>query len=437
MIKVAAINSLEELGKYLTKKDMSISPEIMEAVKAIVNDVRANGDEAIAKYTKAFDGIDLEDGFRVSEYEIDEAYRQTDTKLLAALEIAAVNINAFHEKQMPIDIRITTKGNSELGFIYKSIRRVGVYVPGGLGAYPSTVLMNIIPAKIAGVKEIAIFTPPDKSGKIHKSVAACAKLLGIDEIYKIGGAQAISAAAFGTRTIKRVDKIVGPGNAYVACAKREVNGNVAIDTIAGPSEILVIADSTANPIYIASDMLSQAEHDKMAKCYLITDSYELAEKVVRELRGFVEKLSRKDIIAKALENSFIFIVEDYKMAFDAANIIAPEHLELLGQEVEKGIDMIENAGAIFVGSYSPEPIGDYIAGTNHVLPTDGNARFSSGLCVMDFMKHTSLVKYSKEDFIKYAPYAVEIAENEELTAHANSLQQRLLKEDKYDYTRCK
>jgi histidinol dehydrogenase len=429
MIKIAPINSLEELGGYLTKKDMSISPEIVEAVKVIVNDVRANGDEAVAKYTRAFDGVKLEDGFRVSEYEVDEAYRQTDENLLAALEVAALNINAFHEKQLPTDISFTTKGNSELGFIYKPIRRVGVYVPGGLGAYPSTVLMNVIPAKIAGVKEIAIFTPPDRFGKIHKSVAACAKLLGIDEIYKIGGAHGIAAAAFGTSSIKKVDKIIGPGNAYVACAKREVYGHVAIDTIAGPSEILVIADRTANPVYIASDMLSQAEHDEMAKCYLITDSYELAEAVVQELKNFAEELSRKNIIIKALENSYIFMVKDYEMAFDVANMIAPEHLELLGQDVEKMVDRVENAGAIFVGSYSPEPIGDYIAGTNHVLPTDGNARFSSGLCVMDFMKHTSFVKYSKEDFIKYAPYAIEIAENEELTAHANSLRQRLLKED--------
>lgn len=437
MIKIVEINSLEDLKEYLNKKDMSISPKIVESVKAIVNDVRAKGDEAIARYTNAFDGVDLVEGFRVSEYEIMEAYRQTDAKLLAALEVAAININAFHEKQLPVDVSFTTKGNSNLGFIYKPIRRVGVYVPGGLGAYPSTVLMNVIPAKIAGVKEIVIFTPPDKSGEIHKSVAACAKLLGIKEIYKIGGAQAISAAAFGTDSIKKVDKIIGPGNAYVACAKREVYGYVAIDTIAGPSEILVIADRTANPIYIASDMLSQAEHDEMAKCYLITDSYELAKEVAQEIKSFAEELSRKNIISKALENSFIFIVKDYEMAFDVANRIAPEHLELLGNEVEKMVDRIENAGAIFVGSYSPEPIGDYIAGTNHVLPTDGNARFSSGLCVMDFMKHTSLVKYSKEDFIKYAPYAIEIAENEELTAHANSLRQRLLKEDKDDYTRCK
>lgn len=437
MIKIVEINSLEDLKEYLNKKDMSISPKIVESVKAIVNDVRAKGDEAIARYTNAFDGVDLVEGFRVSEYEIMEAYRQTDAKLLAALEVAAININAFHEKQLPVDVSFTTKGNSNLGFIYKPIRRVGVYVPGGLGAYPSTVLMNVIPAKIAGVKEIVIFTPPDKSGEIHKSVAACAKLLGISEIYKIGGAQAISAAAYGTGSIKKVDKIIGPGNAYVACAKREVYGHVAIDTIAGPSEILVIADGTANPVYIASDMLSQAEHDKMAKCYLITDSYELAIEVIQEIKNFVEELSRKDIIIKALENSFIFIVKDYEMAFDVANRIAPEHLELLGNEVEKMVDRVENAGAIFVGSYSPEPIGDYIAGTNHVLPTDGNARFSSGLCVMDFMKHTSLVKYSKEDFKKYAPYAIEIAENEELTAHANSLRQRLLKEDKDDYTGCK
>jgi histidinol dehydrogenase len=429
MIKAVEVNNLEDIKEYLNKKDMSISPEIVEAVKAIVNDVRTKGDEAIAKYTREFDGVDLVEGFRVSEYEIDEAYRQTDAKLLAALEVAAMNINAFHEKQLPKDISFTTKGSSNLRFIYKPIRRVGVYVPGGLGAYPSTVLMNVIPAKIAGVKEIVILTPPDKSGEIHKSVAACAKLLGIDEIYKIGGAHGIAAAAFGTSSIKKVDKIIGPGNAYVACAKREVYGHVAIDTIAGPSEILVIADRTANPVYIASDMLSQAEHDEMAKCYLITDSYELAEAVVQELRNFAEELSRKNIIIKALENSFIFMVKDYKMAFNVANMIAPEHLELLGQDVEKMVDRVENAGAIFVGSYSPEPIGDYIAGTNHVLPTDGNARFSSGLCVMDFMKHTSFVKYSKEDFIKYAPYAIEIAENEELTAHANSLRQRLLKED--------
>jgi histidinol dehydrogenase len=429
MIKVVGVNNLEDIKEYLYKKDMSISPEIVEAVKAIVNDVRTKGDEAIAKYTREFDGVDLVEGFRVSEYEIDEAYRQTDAKLLAALEVAAMNINAFHEKQLPKDISFTTKGSSNLRFIYKPIRRVGVYVPGGLGAYPSTVLMNVIPAKIAGVKEIVILTPPDKSGEIHKSVAACAKLLGIDEIYKIGGAHGIAAAAFGTSSIKKVDKIIGPGNAYVACAKREVYGHVAIDTIAGPSEILVIADRTANPVYIASDMLSQAEHDEMAKCYLITDSYELAEAVVQELKNFAEELSRKNIIIKALENSYIFMVKDYEMAFDVANMIAPEHLELLGQDVEKMVDRVENAGAIFVGSYSPEPIGDYIAGTNHVLPTDGNARFSSGLCVMDFMKHTSFVKYSKEDFIKYAPYAIEIAENEELTAHANSLRQRLLKED--------
>ena len=437
MIKIAQVNELEDLREYLKKKDMSISPEVVKSVKAIVNDVRANGDEAVAKYTSTFDGVNLGSGFRVSEYEIEEAYRQTDVKLLAALETAAMNINAFHKKQFPVDISFITKGNSNLGFIYKPIRRVGVYVPGGLGAYPSTVLMNVIPAKIAGVKEIVIFTPPDKTGKIHKSVAACAKLLGIEEIYKIGGAQAISAAAFGTGSIKKVDKIIGPGNAYVACAKREVYGHVAIDTIAGPSEILVIADRTANPVYIASDMLSQAEHDEMAKCYLITDSNELAQAVARELKNFVDKLSRKAIIAKALENSFIFIVKDYEMAFDVANKIAPEHLELLGQEVEEMVDRVENAGAIFIGSYSPEPIGDYIAGTNHVLPTDGNARFSSGLCVMDFMKHTSVVKYSKEDFIKYAPFAIKIAENEELTAHANSLRQRLLKEDKDDYNGCK
>lgn len=437
MIKIAQINNLGDLREYLNKKDMSISPEVVESVKAIVNDVRAKGDEAIAKYTSRFDGVDLCSGFRVSEYEIEEAYRKTDAKLIKALQVAAININAFHEKQLPADMSFTTKGNSNLGFIYKPIKRVGVYVPGGLGAYPSTVLMNVIPAKIAGVSEIVIFTPPDKSGEIHKSVAACAKLLGIEEIYKIGGAQAVAAAAFGTDSIRKVDKIIGPGNAYVACAKREVYGHVAIDTIAGPSEILVIADRTANPVYIASDMLSQAEHDEMAKCYLITDSSELAQQVVQELKNLAGKLTRKDIIAKALENSFIFIVKDYKMAFDAANVIAPEHLELLGEEVEKMVDKIENAGAVFIGSYSPEPIGDYIAGTNHVLPTDGNARFSSGLCVMDFMKHTSIVKYSKEDFMKYAPYAVVIAENEELTAHANSLQQRLLKEDKDDYTRCK
>lgn len=437
MIKIAEINNLQALANYLRVKDRSLSPDIVEAVKSIVNDVRANGDKAVVKYSKAFDGVDLTEGVRVSDEEIADAYEQIDARLLEALQTAASNIKTFHERQLPADISYTTQGGSKLGLIYKPIRRVGVYVPGGLGAYPSTVLMNIIPAQIAGVKEIAIFTPPNTTGSIHPSVAACAKLLGIDEIYRVGGAQAVAAAAFGTLSIPKVDKIVGPGNAYVACAKREIYGYAAIDTIAGPSEILVIADKTADPRYIAADMLSQAEHDKMAKCYLATDSMELAQAVKKELAAFVEQLPRQDIILDALANSFIFVMENLDAAYEAANIIAPEHLELLGTEAEEGIDKIYNAGAIFVGNYSPEPIGDYIAGTNHVLPTDGSARFSSGLCVMDFIKHTSLVQYSKEDFLKYAPYAVEIARNEELTAHSNSLLQRLRKERRNDSTGCK
>lgn len=425
MIGRVKINELSEVIEFIKNKDISMSKAIEKQVRRIVEDIRFEGDRALNRYTKEFDKVELGNNFRVSKEELEEAYKRVNQKLLKALELAANNIFDFHRKQITSNINMITENKSQLGLVYKPLQRIGVYVPGGLGAYPSTVLMNVIPAKIAGVREIVIFTPPGRNGKIPESVGACATLLGIDEVYKIGGAQAIVAGAFGTQTIKRVDKIVGPGNAYVACAKREIYGYVAIDSVAGPSEILIIGDKTANPKYVAADLLSQAEHDKMAKAYLVTDSMELAIAVENEIKNFTNKLSRKEVIVEALKNSYIFLVDDINLAFDIANLIAPEHLELMGASVEDRLDEINNAGAIFVGEYSPEPIGDYIAGTNHVLPTDGNARFSSGLCVMDFMKHTSVVKYSREDFKLYAPYAVEIASNEGLTAHRNSLTQRL------------
>lgn len=343
---------------------------------------------------------------------------------MQALELAYENIYQYHLKQKE-ETWLFTKGDTILGQIVRPLERVGIYVPGGNGSYPSTVLMNSIPAKVAGVKEIIMVTPPDKEKKINKYTLAAAKICGVNKIFKVGGAQAIAALAFGTELIPKVEKIVGPGNIYVAIAKKILFGNVDIDSIAGPSEVLIIADSFANPKYVAADLLSQAEHDAMARCILITTSQDLALEVNKKVDEML-KANPNQIAAQSIErNGVIIIVEDLDDAVEIANRICPEHLELCCKNSEDLIFKIKNAGAIFVGEFSPEPIGDYIAGPNHVLPTSGTARFFSPLGVYDFVKRISLIKYSKEQFLKDAPFAIEIAQKEGFLFHANSLKVRL------------
>lgn len=410
----------------LGKKPQIFPEEVTTTVRRIIEDVAKQGDMAVKKYSALYDGFDISRELKLSQKEIEEACSMVENEAWKAIAIAIKNIGAFHLNQLEKGWTMSTPGGSILGNIVNPLKRVAVYVPGGTAAYPSSVIMNVVPAQIAGVQEISLFTPPDRADGINKYVAAAAYELGIDSIYRVGGAQAVAAAAFGTETIRKVDKIVGPGNIYVAAAKREVYGAVDIDMIAGPSEILIIADSSANPCYIAADMLSQAEHDELAKCVLITDSWELAQAAAKELEEQLKRLERRSIAEVSLQsNSYILVVDRLEAAVDIANEIAPEHLELVIREPDALLPSIKNAGAIFVGEYSPEPIGDYIAGPNHVLPTSGTARFFSPLSVKDFLKTSSLIRYSAKDFYTYAPYAALLAEREGLTAHANSLKVRL------------
>lgn len=397
-----------------------------ERVTAIIDTVRKNGDEAVFSYTKQFDGADIcADNLVVTKEEIDEAYKTVDPTLLDVIRKALVNIREYHEKQRQYSWFDSRDNGIILGQKVTPLQRVGVYVPGGKAVYPSSVLMNVVPAKVAGVDEIVMTTPPGKDGKICASTLVAATEAGVDKIYKVGGAQAIAALAFGTKSVPKVDKIVGPGNIYVALAKKAVFGHVSIDSIAGPSEILVLADESANARFVAADLLSQAEHDEMASAILVTTSQQLAEQVSAEVDKFVAKLSRKEIIQKSLDNyGYILVAGSEAEAIETANDIASEHLEIVMKDPFTVMTKIRNAGAIFLGTYSSEPLGDYFAGPNHVLPTNGTAKFFSALSVDDFIKKSSIISYSREALEPIYKDIVQFAECEQLTAHANSIRVR-------------
>ena len=399
-------------------------------VAKILEDVKREGDKALFGYTARFDGAHLDaETVRVTEQEIQEAYDQVDEELLGIIRRALHNIRTYHEKQRQNSWFDSRPDGTILGQKVTALARVGVYVPGGKAAYPSSVLMNIAPAKAAGVDEIIMVTPPDKNGKVTPTTLVAAKEAGADVVYKIGGAQAIGALAYGTESIPKVDKIVGPGNIYVALAKKAVYGHVSIDAIAGPSEILVIADDSANPSYVAADLLSQAEHDELASAILVTTSEELADAVSKEVDRFTAQLSRKEIIQKSLDNyGYILIAESMDEAISIANEIASEHLEIQTKNPYDVMTKIRNAGAIFIGEYSSEPLGDYFAGPNHVLPTNGTAKFFSPLSVDDFIKKSSIIAYSKEALEKVHEDIESFAAAERLTAHANSIHVRFNKE---------
>lgn len=393
------------------------------AVAEIIAEVRRDGDEALFRYTRKFDGAEIDaESIQVTEEEIAQAYDAVDPSLLEVIRKALVNIRDYHEKQKQNSWFDSTPQGTILGQKVTPMSRVGVYVPGGKAVYPSSVLMNVIPAKVAGVEEIIMTTPCSKEGKVNPAVLTAAKEAGVHKIYKVGGAQAIAALAYGTESIPKVDKIVGPGNIYVALAKKAVYGNVSIDSIAGPSEILVLADESANPRYVAADLLSQAEHDELASAILITTSQKLAEEVSREVGGFLNVLSRKAIIEKSLENfGYILVAETQEEAIKTANDIASEHLEIVMENPFEVMTKIKNAGAIFLGEYSCEPLGDYFAGPNHILPTNGTSKFFSPLSVDDFVKKSSIIYYSKEALEKIHKDIEQFAASEQLTAHANSI----------------
>lgn len=415
----------KDILQNLLKRSPNNYGEFEGRVNAIIEEVRNNRDQAVFNYTKQFDGADINAGnILVTEEEIAEAYEQVDTTLLAVIRKSLVNIKKYHEKQVQ-NSWFTTEDGIILGQKVTALATVGVYVPGGKAVYPSSVLMNVLPAKVAGVDRIVMCTPPGKDGKVYPSTLVAAKEAGVDEIYKVGGAQAIAAMAFGTESVPKVDKIVGPGNIYVALAKKAVFGYVSIDSIAGPSEILVLADETANPRYVAADLLSQAEHDEMASAILITTSQKLAEEVSAEIDQFVAELSRKEIIQKSLDNyGYILVADNMEEAIDTVNAIASEHMEIVTADPFHVMTKIRNAGAIFIGEYSSEPLGDYFAGPNHVLPTNGTAKFFSALSVDDFIKKSSIISYSWEALEKVHKDIEQFAECEKLTAHANSIRVR-------------
>lgn len=401
------------------------------AVAEIIETVKKGGDEALFSYTEKFDHCKMDAAhIRVTREEIDEAYQKVDADFVEVMKKSAANIRAFHEKQLRNSWFDPKPDGTILGMKILPIAIAGVYVPGGKAAYPSSVLMNVLPAKVAGVERIIMATPPGADGKVNPGTLVAAHIAGVDEIYKVGGAQAIAAMAFGTQSIPKVDKITGPGNIFVALAKKACFGYVSIDSIAGPSEILVIADETANPRYVAADLLSQAEHDELASAILITTSKTLADQVSIEVDRFVANLSRREIIEKSLNNyGYILLVDSLDEAADTANEIASEHLEILTKDPFAMMTKIRNAGAIFLGEYSSEPLGDYFAGPNHVLPTNGTARFFSPLNVDDFLKKTSIISYSRPALEKIHQDIECFAENEGLTAHANSIRVRFEKED--------
>jgi len=424
MIPIINQNENSELFTKLIQRTQFDFNRINTTVEEIVMNVKKYKDDAVRKYTNAFDGVDLSD-FKVSEKEINDAFLRIDTKLKGYLEEALENIKSYHEKQIITSFQIEKEKGIMLGQIVKAIDTVGIYVPGGTASYPSTVLMNAVPAKIAGVKRLVMVTPPNKEGRVKDSILVAAKLAGVDEIYKVGGAQGIAALTYGTETIPKVNKIVGPGNIYVAIAKRLVSGYVGIDMIAGPSEVVIIADRFANPDYIAADLMAQAEHDVLAASILITDSKELAIQVKESLNRQIIDLERKKIIEEALSNyGAILLTSSLEESISIANLLAPEHLEILTKQPSEVLEKIENAGAIFLGEYTPEPVGDYFAGPNHTLPTSGTARFASALSTLDFLKKTSVVSYSKEALKDASEAIIGLANEEGLTAHANSIKIR-------------
>lgn len=416
----------ENILADLLKRDPNNYSSYAGTVQEIVDAVKEKKDEALFAYTEQFDKAHVDaSNVRVTEEEIKEAMDQVDPKLLEVMKTSMANIRAYHEMQIRRSWFDSKPDGTLLGQKITALERVGVYVPGGKAAYPSSVLMNIIPAKVAGVDKIVMVTPPGKDGKVNPVTLTAAHLAGADEVYRVGGAQAVAALAFGTESIPRVNKIVGPGNIFVALAKKAVYGHVSIDSIAGPSEVTVLADEGADPRFAAADLLSQAEHDELASAILVTTSRELAEKVSEEVDRFVERLSRKEILEKSLENyGYILVADSMDAAVDTVNAIAPEHLEILTANPFETMTKIRNAGAIFLGEYSSEPLGDYYAGPNHVLPTNGTAKFFSPLGVDDFIKKSSIVYYSREALEKAYKDIAAFAEAEHLTAHANSVRVR-------------
>ncbi len=421
----------KDIMENLLKRSPNHYRKYENAVAEILNRVRSEGDRALFAYTKEFDKTEITaQTIRVTEEELREAYDAVDPALVDVIRKALVNIRSYHEKQKQNSWFTSSEEGTMLGQKVTPLQRVGVYVPGGKAVYPSSVLMNIVPAKVAGVDQIVMTTPPGRDGKVNPSTLVAAKEAGADEIYKVGGAQAIGALAYGTESIPKVDKIVGPGNIFVALAKKAVYGHVSIDSIAGPSEILVLADDSANPRFVAADLLSQAEHDELASAILITTSRDFAEKVSHETDEFVKVLSRKEIIQKSLDNfGYILVAENVDEAVEAANAIASEHMEIVTRNPFEIMMKVRNAGAIFIGEYSSEPLGDYFAGPNHVLPTNGTAKFFSPLSVDDFIKKSSIVYYSKEALKKIHRDIEQFAASEQLTAHANSVAVRFEKED--------
>ena len=422
LTKESKSNILENLLKRSPNSDGKFE----SAVADILANVKSRGDDALFEYTRNFDKADINpSNIVVTQEEIDEAYSLVDDKLLDVIRKALVNIRDYHEKQKQYSWFDSKPDGTILGQKVTALSRVGVYVPGGKAAYPSSVLMNVMPAKVAGVEQIVMCTPPDKEGKVYPTTLVAAKEAGVDVIYKVGGAQAIAAMAYGTASVPKVDKIVGPGNIYVALAKKAVFGYVSIDSVAGPSEIMVIADETANPRFVTADLLSQAEHDEMASAILVTTSEELAKKVSAQIDEFLKELSRSEIISKSLENyGYILVADSIDEAIEVANDIASEHLEIVTKDPFNVMTKIKNAGAIFLGEYSSEPLGDYFAGPNHVLPTNGTAKFFSPLSVDDFIKKSSIISYSREALELIHNDIETFAKAEHLTAHANSIHVR-------------
>ena len=418
--------SKSNILENLLKRSPNSYGKFESAVADILANVKSRGDDALFEYTRNFDKADINpSNIVVTQEEIDEAYSLVDDKLLDVIRKALVNIRDYHEKQKQYSWFDSKPDGTILGQKVTALSRVGVYVPGGKAAYPSSVLMNVMPAKVAGVEQIVMCTPPDKEGKVYPTALVAAKEAGVDVIYKVGGAQAIAAMAYGTASVPKVDKIVGPGNIYVALAKKAVFGYVSIDSVAGPSEIMVIADETANPRFVAADLLSQAEHDEMASAILVTTSEELAKKVSAQIDEFLKELSRSEIIGKSLENyGYILVADSIDEAIEVANDIASEHLEIVTKDPFNVMTKIKNAGAIFLGEYSSEPLGDYFAGPNHVLPTNGTAKFFSPLSVDDFIKKSSIISYSREALELIHNDIETFAKAEHLTAHANSIHVR-------------
>ena len=423
MIKTINYKECKSLDDILLRSQFS-HDDINEKVKAILEDVKQNGDNALKKYAKMFDNAEIEN-LEVTQEEIDEAYKNTDEKFKETLKLAYNNIEKFHKKQLRNSYITNEEDGIVMGQIINPIEKVGVYIPGGTAVYPSSLLMNVVPAKVAGVNEIVLVSPPNKEGKINSNILAAAKVAGVNRVFKTGGAQAIAALSYGTESIPKVYKIVGPGNIYVAMAKRLVFGEVSIDMVAGPSEVLIIADETASPIHIAADMLAQAEHDKLASSILITTSKEIAEKTKEELYKQLEKLSRKDIAMESIENNGrIIITETIDEAIYISNEIAPEHLEISIKDPFSVLSKVKNAGSIFLGDYTPEALGDYLSGANHVIPTSGTAKFASPLSVDDFIKKSYITYYTKDALEKVKDNVINFAEHESLEAHANSVRIR-------------